>query len=371
MRLVYFSPVNWESYYQRPHYMIQYFLNLSNNNQVLWLNPYPTRYPVLNDFFRKKTQSQSVLPKKPDRLGVLSVRALPVEPLSLSEKINTVLFWRKIFSTLNIFLDKSHDGQNLIGIGKPSKLALQALTQYKNTPSFYDAMDDFPEFYSGFSKASLSRVENKIANTVSQVIVSSEKLQKKFPKALKILNGYAMSTLPEINSIQSSKNNTKKIFGYIGTVGKWFDWECVIKLASDYPEHSVHIVGPEFIPRPPNLPSNIEFSPECPQSQAVEYLKTFDMGFIPFKINALTEGVDAIKYYEYRAMGLPVLTTRFGEMGHKSDVLYFESLKKLDLIQFLNTQLNSAADIQEFRKNNDWSSRFDGLNQLFSGGEKS
>ena len=43
-------------------------------------------------------------------------------------------------------------------------------------------------------------------------------------------------------------------------------------------------------------------------------MSVFDVGLIPFKRTELTAYVDPIKYYEYRAMGLPVLSTDFGEM---------------------------------------------------------
>ena len=40
-------------------------------------------------------------------------------------------------------------------------------------------------------------------------------------------------------------------------------------------------------------------------------------GIIPFKVNRLTAAVDPIKYYEYRAAGLPVISTEFGEMRQR------------------------------------------------------
>lgn len=47
-------------------------------------------------------------------------------------------------------------------------------------------------------------------------------------------------------------------------------------------------------------------------------MRSFKVGLIPFKVGRLTEGVDAIKYYEYRALGLPVVGTPFGELQHKT-----------------------------------------------------
>ena len=44
-------------------------------------------------------------------------------------------------------------------------------------------------------------------------------------------------------------------------------------------------------------------------------MQGFSAGLIPFIKNELTASVDPIIYYEYFVLGLPVLSTRFGEMA--------------------------------------------------------
>jgi hypothetical protein len=46
-------------------------------------------------------------------------------------------------------------------------------------------------------------------------------------------------------------------------------------------------------------------------------MKSFDVGLIPFLRNNATRAVDPIKYYEYRSLGLPVISTVFGDMAYK------------------------------------------------------
>ncbi|MDX2165107.1 MAG: glycosyl transferase [Gammaproteobacteria bacterium] len=346
MRLLYFSPVHWDSYYQRPHYMTQYFLEKNSNNKVIWVNPYPNRFPNLMDFINKRPKSPKLTPRLPN-LQIISLSALPVEPLPGSEHINFQLFWKKHW---NIFKEISH-----IGIGRPSKFALMALNRLQHQISFYDAMDDFPEFYRGLSRLSMRRVEQKVASHVNKVFVSSTALAKKFPRATKILNAYNMQTLPEAQPSRSG------IFGFVGSIGQWFDWEIVLTLAKALPNNTIRLIGPCFIPCPEALPKNIEMLPECSQPEAVEHIKQFHVGLIPFKQNTLTEGIDPIKYYEYRAMGLPILSTRFGEMQYR---------KTEPGVYFMNTQNiqesatkalafeSSSTIIQNFRSQNDWKERF-------------
>jgi hypothetical protein len=58
--------------------------------------------------------------------------------------------------------------------------------------------------------------------------------------------------------------------------------------------------------------------PAVPHALALRAMREFAVGLIPFKVDALTEGVDPIKYYEYRALGLPVVGTPFGELRRKT-----------------------------------------------------
>jgi glycosyltransferase involved in cell wall biosynthesis len=364
VKLVYLSPVMWESYYQRPHYMVQYFLNLSSENKVLWVNPYPTRLPCKADLFRKKQIAENQSPLL-ERLSVFTMMSLPIEPIIYSELLNGFFFWRKASSLINDFFMNEIDKNKIIGVGKPSKFSIQVLDKYKQINSFYDAMDDFPQFYQGISQNSMKQVEKKIARKVNQIIVSSSHLQEKFPKAMKILNGYNMASLPKCDDLQNKKkNNEKKIFGYVGTIGKWFDWNLVINLAKLFPDDIIRLIGPEFIQRPLQLPLNIELYAECTQAEAVEYLKAFDVGLIPFKVNALTQSVDPIKYYEYRGMGLPVISSRFGEMKNKENIVYFDELEKENLKTIFNKM--DILNIGNFRMNNDWASRFHLLDRFFS-----
>jgi hypothetical protein len=353
MKLLYFSPVNWHSYFQRPHYMVRHFLDCHPDNKVLWVNPYPMRFLNWQDFSRFSallSQKKNTTFLQSPRIEIISPKALPIEPLTYSEKINYLLFWHKHAEKFDHFCSAA---DTIIGIGRPSKLGLRALQTLKYKNSFYDAMDDFPEFYSGYSRKSMSTIEKKISDKVKKIFVSSSCLAAKFPQATKIFNGYDMSSLPPVKIPQ----NTCKllIFGFVGTIGQWFDWSAVIALAKQFPEAVIRLVGPQYVKYSGILPQNIEMLPECTQSDAVNYVSQFSVGLIPFKQNALTQGVDPIKYYEYHAMGLPVLSTRFGEMNYRNSeqgVYFFDQIKEA------LSHKESIQEIIQFRQKHDWHTRF-------------
>ena len=91
----------------------------------------------------------------------------------------------------------------------------------------------------------------------------------------------------------------------------------------------------------------------------------FDVGLIPFANNDVTAYVDPVKYYEYRALGLPVLSTRFGEMSHRNatDGVYFwDQLMsgEVDIATLIAGQ-PTEGHRQEFCDSNSWKRRFDSV----------
>ena len=359
MILVYFAPVPWDSYPQRPHYIAQHFLR-RGGHRVVWIDPYPTRLPRLRDLYRPRS-TPALGPVCPGDLHVVSVHALPFEPLAAGAWINRTLVWSALARRMHPLVS---DGSIAIGIGRPSALALSALRELRPVWAFYDAMDDFPEFYSGVSKRSAQRSEEQIAKAVDVVVTASSALWGKFASAgsrrSMIHNAFDMSPLPSLPIARGGH----RVFGYVGCVGAWFDWPLVARLADAVPDASVRVVGPCFSRPPRHLPSNVHLFPACSAGQAIEHLKGFSVGLVPFKLIPLTDAVDPIKYYGYRAMGLPVLSTAFGEMARRGiedrtfivdrDAALAETARAT-----LDAGAPTGASVLAFRREHAWEHRLD------------
>ena len=104
--------------------------------------------------------------------------------------------------------------------------------------------------------------------------------------------------------------------------------------------------------------------PACSQQEAWQHLSRFDVGLIPFRRVEITAGVDPIKYYEYRAYGLPVLSTKFGEMnkrGTEAGVFLVENADEAAAILQSRPSIATDATTADFRRINDWHERFEPL----------
>lgn len=360
-RLIYLSPVPWTSFAQRPHKFVEWF-HKTTGGHVLWVDPYPTRFPSLSDFRRLGQQVSQENDSCTTWLKVIRPSALPIEPLPWSGLVNA-LIWRGVLDEVVAF---AHQQPTLLGIGKPSVFALAVMSRLNGAVSVYDAMDDFPSFYTGLSRMAMRRRELELISRSTHVLVSSTSLQRRWSSLRSdvqlVLNGLDASVLP-VPKVGSS-SRAEKVLGYVGTIGPWFDWDWVINLARVRSLDEVRLIGPMFTPAPYVLPENVKIHPPCSHQDAMRAMQEFDIGLIPFKRNNLTASVDPIKYYEYRALGLPIISTNFGEMvfrGAEDGTLLSHGIQDVSgLVQTALLYRPEIGSVSRFVSLNTWEGRFSG-----------
>ena len=360
-RLLYLSPVALDSFAQRPHHFVRWF-HERHGAEVLWLDPYPARLPRWSDLarFKKSPAAKRLGPTWGDApwLQRLRVPALPLEPLAPGRWANRWL-WLQVLSRIDRFVN----AHTTLVFGKPCALALLLASRYPQQVKVFDVMDNIPAFAGGWSRRWLRQAEEGLAERVDLLVTSSTALEDKFSGARRqticIRNGLA---LPESVAAlaQPAPADDRLVFGYIGAIASWFDWEAVVRLARCYPDAVVRLIGP-VEGAPAQLPANLELLPAIPQHEVYAALRGFSVGLIPFKVNELTDYVDPVKYYEYRAMGLPVLSTRFGEMrlrGSADHVRFFENLPPAIDWTSLGREASAPATVKSFVRHHRWDRLF-------------
>lgn len=365
MQLIYLSPVPWSSFAQRPQKFAHWFHHVTQGD-VLWIDPYPSRLPRLSDLAQARGNDTGIEAQEP-WVQVLKPRALPIEPLPFSGWINHRLAWAPIIQAARDFAQQR---ETLIVVGKPSELALRIIAAAPDNEVVYDAMDDFPAFFAGLSRLSMQRREKALGAVARTVLVSSTLLANKWQATHSdvrfIANALDASLMPAPREVEH--NRSARIFGYVGTVGRWFDWEWVIRLATERPTDTILIAGPLSHRHDGSLPANISIRPACSHREALALMLTFDVALIPFKQTPLTASVDPIKYYEYIAAGLPVMSTRFGEMCYRAEqpgvYLCDTGDRMLDISQQALGYNPDHSAIEDFKKHNGWHARFDSANIL-------
>ncbi len=365
--LVYFAPVSFRSPAQRPHFFAT-FVRDQFGWDVLWVEPPPGRLPSWSDFRRPKDYGSSTQDDWP--CTVVRTRWLPVDPIPLLRQVNDILSW-PLFRMLDQQLASGRDLR--FAVGRPTRLALKVLQRWPGRALLYDAMDDFPRFYRGLSAAHNEKIEMAIARAVPQILISSSALAGKF-----VDTGASVMLVPnafdENRCTQIAARVERRVVGYMGTIGAWFDWESVIDAARRRPGYEFRLVGPMYTQPNVRLPKNIRLLGAVSHEAAIQMAAGFDVGMIPFRRTPLTDAVDPVKYYEYRALGLPVCSSGFGEMSRRSGesevFVYNEPHELAGQIDAALAAESDAAGILQFRAQNSWHHRLGAIDPLFVNGKR-
>ncbi len=108
----------------------------------------------------------------------------------------------------------------------------------------------------------------------------------------------------------------RPVVGYHGAISSWFDVELVAGAARARPHWTFVLVGSTTgadVTALEALP-NVHLPGEQPYAEIPSYLHGFDVACIPFKLNALTEATNPVKFYEYLSAGKPIVATALPEL---------------------------------------------------------
>jgi glycosyltransferase involved in cell wall biosynthesis len=141
---------------------------------------------------------------------------------------------------------------------------------------------------------------------------------------------------PELFGLPGDCRTGKKIIvGYAGKLSERLDPDLIADVAKALPDVRFEIAGPfatatsdatRQIQRPLQHLPNVTFLGDIPYPDLPALIATWDFGWVPHRVGEFEVGGDAIKIYEYRAAGLPVLSTSIiGTSRAPAGVAVFES----------------------------------------------
>lgn len=132
----------------------------------------------------------------------------------------------------------------------------------------------------------------------------------------KMFNEKTNHTVPRDMSSLSSP-----IVGYAGKMQEMFDVSMMERVVKTLPNVSFVFIGQLLNSdwmKPLWKHSNVYYLGDKPYKYLPQYLSAFDICIIPYDINR-QHGGDPIKFYEYMAMGKPVVTTNIGGVSAFKD----------------------------------------------------
>jgi teichuronic acid biosynthesis glycosyltransferase TuaH len=154
------------------------------------------------------------------------------------------------------------------------------------------------------------------------------------------------------------------IIGYYGSLAAWLDCDLLKTLARERPDYEIVLIGPDLdgtALRFHDVPPNLNILPGMDYTDLPRHAIWFDVGLIPFVLNAITRATSPLKLYEYLALGLPVVSSPMPECRRQNGVWIGET--PADFIAKVDTALALRDDPQHKQRcvleaqNQSWTAR--------------
>lgn len=351
--ILFFSTADWETLYKtNKHYVAE---DLAKKNyKIVYFESFGLRRPNLLgsiDLIRilKKFFGIFKFRNVKKNIKVVSIFIFP--------------YWEyEIIKNINFFIIKLY----LIFITKNSKYNiwtyhpfLPTSTVKNSESSIYHVVDDLASV-NKINKKNFILQQKKIEKYFSKISVTSKHLliyfknKKKFfypnvinPKILKIKN----------NKFLDNKGIKKPIVGFFGNLTQYkIDYKLIYFLATQLNKYNFVIIGKENENESntdlKNLSGlkNIKFLGYKKYDQMLKIASNFNLAIIPCLKNNYTKSMFPMKYFEYVALGLRVISTNIEFVKYIKSEYLFVAKNKFEFLKHVKYQIKKKKITLKNRK---------------------
>jgi glycosyltransferase involved in cell wall biosynthesis len=185
-------------------------------------------------------------------------------------------------------------------------------------------------------------------------------------------NDYETLAKNDLLNIQNELSNINKpIIGYLGGIRNWIDFDLLEYLINEIKEAHFVFISLVYRNAKPNFikllsHKNVTWIKYKQQNELPSYLRKFNVGLIPFKINKFMDGVFPNKFFEYMACEVPIVTTALPELEKYSQIIGFSQTRQ-DFLKNCKMAINGNFDekvkfYSELAKINSWSNKAEYIN---------
>ncbi|MCX6745468.1 MAG: glycosyltransferase [Candidatus Parcubacteria bacterium] len=289
--------------------------------------------------------------------------------------VDSVINPQRIITELNKIILKEKMADNLI-IWNYNPLYIDYFNNLDQKLNIFDAVDNWAE-HSGYEsyKNKLAKNYQIIQNKSELIFTVSANLKNELFKNQAnthwLPNAVDLEYFQSVTEISPKLNKIPKpIIGFLGILQDRIDLEILLTLAKNNPDKSIVLAGPVW----PNFPKNklqefknIYFLGPISYQEIPALYNGFNVGIIPYQVNEFIKSTDPMKFYEYLAAGLPIVSTyvpgieRFGSLIKvaKSPEEFNNLVNKA-----LNEKRGLTQEKLEMLKNNTWRHRIEEMLEL-------
>jgi glycosyltransferase involved in cell wall biosynthesis len=298
---------------------------LARDNKVLWLNSISTRAPSLTSGrdlgkIAAKLRSFSKGPQRIDgvNLDVYTPIVLPFPHNPVATRVNEQILRRSV----EMLRRRRGMGDFQLWSFIPS--AAKYVGKLGESLVVYYCTDEWSHF-SSVDKDKTMELERELCQRADIVFTTAatllERKQAYNKETHLALHGVDQAHIakahdPATQLAPELRDLPRPIIGFVGLIQDWVDIECVRFMAERHRDWTLVLVGKSLVDLSSieRLP-NVKLLGRKPYETLPAYLKGFDVGIIPFKLNELTRNVNPIKLREYLSAGLPVVSSDIPEVA--------------------------------------------------------
>ncbi len=188
--------------------------------------------------------------------------------------------------------------------------------------TIYYCIDDLASSSHGARKIVTS--EEQLFRQADLVFVTSERLRERAARHSDRVHLFPFGVnLERFDAVRHSSAAppadlqplAKPVIGYVGGLHQWVDQPLLAAVASRLPDMSFALVGPaQTDVSALEACSNVTLFGQRAHPEVPNYVKSFDVGIVPYRLTDYTANVYPTKLNEYLIMGIPVVATDLPEI---------------------------------------------------------
>ena len=375
--IIIIGSIDWKTNWQTQHRLVTSLVK--QNNRVLYIENTGIRSAKISDFSRIKDRINNWL-KSAKGFREIKKNLFIFSPIVFPFPFNKICYLINLF-VVNFLLSnwfKTLKFKNDILISfLPTPLSYEIKRLSNANLNIYYCANEMKGIDSKNKK--IDEFENFFFKDSDVTFVISTNLKKKANLVTK--DAFFLPAGVELNKFNIKKVKKKKtikgkpIIGYIGAITEVFDQNLVEFICKKNPNFNFVIIGRVYVNvKKLEQIKNIFFINEINHNQLPSYIKGFDLGIIPYKVNQFTHSVYSSKLNEYFSMGLPVVSTDLKESNiynkNFNNIIYIgKTYKKFNekIKESLNNNSNYKINNRiTAAKKNSWENRFKYFNELIN-----
>lgn len=318
---VYFGPEAWHSMWRNRHHLMS---RLAQSNKVVYVEPRPYVHQVVASLRRGESgvgdlwRERCMVQEQPNLWVYRPPRYAPLggpPPVRAATHVLRRGALRRELAVLGI-------KRPIVWISAPTQF--DARLDLPARLRVYHIVDDYLAYHdlAAARRDSYARRERELIEwadlvvVVSPALLASKAAADRKAKFRLLPNGYdgaaygagsPVAQPPELVALP------RPILGYVGLISVRLDLALLDALAAAHPEWTLVLMGTVFrqgcedtLDRLVSR-ANVHFLPAVPGDQVADYVRSFDLGLLPYRVTQETMHASPLKLYEYLGAGLPVV----------------------------------------------------------------